>query len=1046
MCINQPCRSYIPQFLKILPTTISALILICLGNLATDRVFAACLTCPQNASDTASGSAFAVHVFRNGIDRSLGEGAEVGSCELLHLQSLVQYAPVGTSGGVGSGFTGGTGAVFIIARGIQTGIKEFLGNVTPPDMGTTLVTVTNPLDNPNLCSVPAGMTAVEAKAMLTINYTLTPADIAAGSIRLRFEYTGTSLLQDPGTGQCLDTTDQAQEKTIRISPPPKCDLTKHCLVATNSTGSAVVITYSGTVSNSGSTTLTNISVVNNQPAPNTVVFTLSSLPAGQSVTFTNSYTNTANLCGPYTDVLALTTQDLFGCPVTNSSADTCTIVYTPGIKVSKFCPTNLVTPGSVLNFSGVVSNSGNVVLTNVVVSNDKPGPNTILLGPITLGLGQSMTFTRNYTVPLDSCGPYTDTLTAIATSICGVNVTNRDTANCPGTNSPAITVTKKCPPNPVPPGGILNISGVVSNSGNITLTNVTVTNQIVAIGQIRLLIGPTNLAPGASLPFTDSYTVPLDSCGPYRDTVVAQGADKCFGRVVLASDTKDCPGITTPRISLVKHCPANPVEPGGVAIFSGTVSNAGNITLTNVVVVNNRPTNNTPVLGPVTLAPGQAINFTGNEDVPLNCCEYFDTLTATSASSCTGSNVTATASAACPTLLIPKITVSKSCPPVPVVLGQPLVFSGVVSNSGNIALSGIMVVDNQPSNNTPVIGPLTLAPGETASFAGNFIVPINICDTNISDTVTARGADVCRGSNVVSSATASCPIMPTPRLTVTKRCPPNPVAPGDLLIYTGTVSNSGTITITNVTVVNDRPVSNTLVLGPITLVPGQATDFSGNYRAPFDCCGPCVDTLTARGNEFCFGSNVIATASAACPRVTTPRLAVTRDCPPGPVSEGDLVFFTGLVTNSGNATLANVTVIDDQAGDVLDNLVLAPGETAFYLGMYLVTNCGPNVASAVTAFGSDVCTGVTVSNRFVTACSITCPPTPVVTLFGMGVQGTNFVFSFATEANQDYTVQFTDSLNSPNWQSLKGISGDGSVAVISDPIVDGQRFYRVLIQ
>src|SRR5438067_4136622 len=115
---------------------------------------------------------------------------------------------------------------------------------------------------------------------------------------------------------------------------------------------------------------------------------------------------------------------------------------------------------------------------------------------------------------------------------------------------------------------------------------------------------------------------------------MASGADKCFGRIVTASDTKACPGITSPRITVTKRCPPNPVPPGGVAIFSGTVSNAGNITLTNVLVVNNRPTNNTPVFGPVTLAPGQSASFTGSEDVPPNCCEYFDTLIATGANVC----------------------------------------------------------------------------------------------------------------------------------------------------------------------------------------------------------------------------------------------------------------------------------------------------------------------------------------------------------------------------------------------------------------------------
>jgi len=375
-----------------------------------------------------------------------------------------------------------------------------------------------------------------------------------------------------------------------------------------------------------------------------------------------------------------------------------------------------------------------------------------------------------------------------------------------------------------------------------------------------------------------------------------------------------------------------------------------------------------------------------------------------------------------------------------------MMFSGKVSNNGNITLINVFVVDNEPTNNTPVVGPLTLAPGETSDFAGSFLVPTNICDTNISDTVTARGMDVCLGSNVMATATAICPINPNPKLVVTKQCPASPVAPGDLLVYTGTVSNAGGITITNIVVVDDRPAPNTPVVNIASLTPGQSIGFSGSYRAPYDCCGPCVDTVTATGKDTCTGSNVTATATVACPRISTPRISVTRDCPPGPVNQGDLVFFTGTVSNPGNATLGNVTVIDDQAGDVLDNLVLAPGETVPYMGMYIPTSCGPALASGVTATGSDICTGVVVSNRFVTSCGILCPQAGPVTLFGAKVVGANFVFSFETQPNQNYAVQFTDSLSPVNWLPLTPVPGDGNVATIIDPITNATRFYRVQVQ
>src|SRR5207244_2971305 len=111
---------------------------------------------------------------------------------------------------------------------------------------------------------------------------------------------------------------------------------------------------------------------------------------------------------------------------------------------------------------------------------------------------------------------------------------------------------------------------------------------------------------------------------------------------------------------------------------------------------------------------------------------------------------------------------------------------------------------------------------------------------------------------------------------------------------------------------NNRPTNNTPVLGPITLAPGQSTNFSGSYLTPLDSCGFCVDTLTARGNATCTGSNVTGTATTACPVSTTPSVAVTASCPPNATSLGTPLIFSGTVSNSGNVTLTNVVVVVNQ--------------------------------------------------------------------------------------------------------------------------------------
>src|SRR5205814_1757415 len=236
--------------------------------------------------------------------------------------------------------------------------------------------------------------------------------------------------------------------------------------------------------------------------------------------------------------------------------------------------------------------------------------------------GEGVTFSGSYPIPPDVCS-VSDTVTAAGVDLCLHTVTTNASAICPIFTTPSIALTMSCHPSLIEPGQLLTVTGGVTNIGNITLTNVTVTNVIAAISTNRLIVGPITLAPGAGVAFTDSYTVPLDSCGPYRDTVFAAGADQCFGRVVTASDFKDCPATNSPAIIVSKSCPAGLIQPGEILTITGTVTNIGNITLTNVTVTNTIVAlgNLTRrILGPLTLPPGEGSSFTDNYVVPLDSC------------------------------------------------------------------------------------------------------------------------------------------------------------------------------------------------------------------------------------------------------------------------------------------------------------------------------------------------------------------------------------------------------------------------------------------
>jgi uncharacterized repeat protein (TIGR01451 family) len=815
-------------------------------------------------------------------------------------------------------------------------------------------------------------------------------------------------------------------------------VTKSCPPAPVAPGDLLVFT--GSVSNAGNVTITNVIVVNNQPTPGTPVFGPTNLAPGQVAFFTNSYRVPFDACGPWLDVLTATGTSICGVPALDNASATCPAVVTPQIRVVKFCPEGAVPPGGTLFFFGVVSNTGNITLTNVVVVNSQPVAGTVVFGPTNLAPGQFYFFNGSYVTPTNACGPWVDTLTATGNSICGEVVSHSSTATCPALIVPCVVVNKFCPPAPTAPGGLLVYTGSVSNCGNVTLTNIIVRNDRTPQAPV---FGPTNLAPGQILFFTNSYLAPLDNCGPVTDTLTVTGTSIC-GQPVTNLVNSACPIITSPNIRVVKFCPPQPVAPGGLLIFTATVSNSGNITLTNVIVVNNQPAPNTPVFGPVTLTPGQVVVFTNSYITPTNACgPWVDTLRASGRSIC-GVGVTNTATAICPAIVTTGIRVTKSCPQTPTGPNELLVFTGTVSNTGNVALVNVVVVNNQPGPNTPVLGPITLMPGETRTFSGSYRTPFDSCGP-YTDTLTARGTSIC-GLSVTNTATATCPGITTPRISITKSCPLTNTPFNSLLVYSGVVSNSGNITLTNVIVVDNKPVPGTLVLGPTNLAPGQFIRFTNSYMIDDDCCGPYADMLTASGNDKCTGSNVVKTATAVCPALTLPSLSITRTCPTNPIVLGVPIPFSGIVSNSGTVVLSNVVVVNNNGEVIMSMPGFSVGEWMDYTASFTITNCPRSglITNTVTVTGNDICSGVQVSAS--ATCILTCDGggQPLI-IFNPTITKDGFTLSFPSEEGNSYTIEYADALNAPiEWKTLTTVNGTGGIIVITDPMTQPYRFYRVI--
>src|SRR6185436_11647490 len=184
-------------------------------------------------------------------------------------------------------------------------------------------------------------------------------------------------------------------------------------------------------------------VVNDQPAPNTPVFTVASLAPGAVANFTGNYLAPTN-CST-TDTLTARATSVCGTAVTDTASATCPILTAPLITVTAVCSTNTTTPGGVLSYGGTVSNGGNITLNNVQVVSDHPAPNTVVFTAASLAPGASASFTGSFTAPVNACS-VTTTLTASGKDFCTTNtVSNNASITCPVTSSPRIAVTLVCP-------------------------------------------------------------------------------------------------------------------------------------------------------------------------------------------------------------------------------------------------------------------------------------------------------------------------------------------------------------------------------------------------------------------------------------------------------------------------------------------------------------------------------------------------------------------------------------------------------------------------
>ena len=501
-------------------------------------------------------------------------------------------------------------AIAVVQPNISVTKTADQGTINAGDTAAFTIVVTN--DGPGTANNVTLNDPLPPGVAWSIDPAVTGCSISSGTLSCTFatldeaasntiHVSGVTDAQDCGTlsntatvaadNEGSDQTDNSDTATITVNCP-NLTITKTADDASVNAGSDIGFTV--TLSNAGPGSATGVSISDplpggtgvdwsidsNTPASSCSISgtaptqTLSCGPAtvasGGSVTVHVTSHTTSASCGTYDNTASFTTtNDGTG----NASAST--TVDCPDVFVTKTADAPLVEGGDAIGFLITVGNNGpgtanGVTLTDTLPTNGgldwtidlidglAPGaqpPCSIAAGVLTCDFGslaEGASHTVHVTSPTDatSCGAVNNTATVDA-----LNEPNtaQFTANDQASASltvicPGITIVKTVSPRSGNPGDTVTYTYLVTNTGDTTLFNVSVDDDVIGhIGDIA------KLEPGQSVTLTKDFVLPagnpiVTNVGTATGTDVlgtqVSDNDDAFVTIVLAKNPPPSPPPT----------------------------------------------------------------------------------------------------------------------------------------------------------------------------------------------------------------------------------------------------------------------------------------------------------------------------------------------------------------------------------------------------------------------------------------------------------------------------------------------------------------------
>ncbi|MDN4612846.1 hypothetical protein P5G50_00160 [Leifsonia sp. F6_8S_P_1B] len=566
-------------------------------------------------------------------------------------------------------------------------------------------------------------------------------------------------------------------------------------------------------------------------------------------------------------------------------------------------------------------------------------------------------------------------------------------------------------------GQAITYTFTVTNNTAVTLANVRVADaltdaapsSIAPAATCSALSSPaatcsgavTTLVPGQSATFTARYVTTQadldhgrisDQATATADPPSGPGLSNSSGVVTVTATQNGALGLT-------KSATPDTVDSvGDVVTYTFTATNTGNLTL-KTLGITEKSFSGSGALSSITcppdaLAPGASIDCTASYPITQADLTAGSVVNTAAASAKTPAGVTVASADSTATVTVNQVAglaIVKSATPSSSAAynaGQLITYSYVVSNTGNIPVTGIAV--NEKTFTGTGIPSAISCPATALDPAAQFtctstytLTQADVDSGSLSNTANATG-NASTGPVTAEDSTATTPQEAVSKLTLTKTAGTAYVnATGETITYTFAIRNTGNVT------VHDVAASETAFSGtggtPVTtcptttLVPGQEVDCTATYtvtQADMNS-GSIVNTAEATGVDPNDAGVTSAKSTATVTVNAAPGISVEKTADLASFTAvGTAITFSFAVTNIGNVALSDVAVTEgDFTGSAALGAIDCPtGDIA--PGDVVTCSAGYETTQADLDRGSIVNTA-TASGRTATGAGVVSDPSTV---------------------------------------------------------------------